>query len=113
MEPRVPAGAWDGARGGPPLLLLSVDRPRRLAAPVPRRRPRGGGDGAPDVRRLRAPLPPAAAVPARVRLEGIARRRVRQARVGRTRRRRSLPPVAPRLLVRRFRDSPGSAGQSH
>lgn len=99
VEPRFLVGAWLGVGGGPAVLLLSFDRPRRLAALVFGRRSGSGGDGAADGRRHRASLPSVAAVPACLRVEGVAGHWLRQARVGRTRRRGALYPIAQGLLV--------------
>ena len=99
LEPRVPSGAWVGARRRPALLLLSFDRTGRLAVLVSGWRPGGGGHGAADVRGRCAPLPPVAAVPPRLRVQGITGYWLWEAGVGRTRRRTSLSPVAQGLLV--------------
>lgn len=99
VEPRILVGAWVGVGGGPAVLLLSFDRARRLAALVFGRWPGGGGDGAADGRGHRASLPSVAAVPACLRVEGVAGHWLRHARVGRTRRRGALSSIAQGLLV--------------
>lgn len=99
VEPSVPAGAWDGAGGGPAVLLRAVDRPRRIAVLVHGRRIGGGGDGAAHVRGRRAFVPSVAAVPSGVRFERIAGRRMRETCVGPTRDCCSLFAVPQGLLV--------------
>ncbi|KAK6128851.1 hypothetical protein DH2020_037417 [Rehmannia glutinosa] len=74
VEPGVPAGAWHGAGGGPAFLLRAVDRAGRVAVLVHGRRTGGGRDGGSHVRGRGAFVPSVAAVPAGVRVEGVAGR---------------------------------------
>lgn len=62
MEQSVLAGTGDGVGGGPAVLLRAVDRKRWGPVPVHGRWTGGHSDGAADVRRRGAPLPPVAAV---------------------------------------------------
>lgn len=110
VEPRVPAGARLGAGRGPAVLLRALHRPRRRAVPVHGRRAGGGGDGDPHVHGRGAPVPPVAAVPAGIRVEGVAGGGMREARVGRARGGVALRQVAQGVLVRRLRHTAGSTG---
>lgn len=67
--------------------------------PVHGRRTGGNRDGASHVCRRGSPVPSVAAVPAGVRVEGVAGCGVRETRVGRTYHCEALPAVAERILV--------------
>lgn len=84
VEPRLPPRAWDGAGSRPALLLRAFHRQGRDPLPLHGRRAGGHRHGAAHVRGRRASLPPVASVPAGVRVAGVARCRVREARVGPT-----------------------------
>jgi hypothetical protein len=111
VEPVDPAGPGCGAGRGPALLLRAFRRPRRAPLPVHGRRFRRRRHRAPDLRRRGSPGPRAPPVPPRLRLTRVARRRVRQARVGRARHRRALRTLHQGTLVRPLRHPAHPAGQ--
>lgn len=111
MEPSDPVGAWGGAGGGPSVLLRAVHRTWRLAVSVHGRRYGGYRDVAAYLRRWGSLVTPVAAVSAGLHLQGVDGRRMREARLGRSRHRRSLRPVLPGFLVRCFCDSSHSSGE--
>ena len=111
LEPLDPARPRRRAGGGPALLLRALHRPRGAALPLHGRGARRRGHRAPDLRRRRAPRARAPAVPPRLRLPRVPRRRLRQARLGRPRHRRALCPIRQGPLLRPLRHPPHPAGQ--